>query len=196
METIKFKLIGTTPLLCHNGRLADPLDEYARAISKVAKLRTKTEADHRELARLEFLGGLYIKNGKVGMPGHNLRSAIVGPGGAARQSKKGKEAAKALRFPEFYPLEYDGPEDPNELVKLSQFLHRINTTVGRGSTVIRTRPIFETWAIEGELQYSPDYADRDDVIHWLQVAGAEVGLGDWRPAKYGPYGTFSVEILD
>jgi len=196
METVKFKLTGMTPLLMHNGRLADPLDEYARAIAKISKIRNKTEADHEELARLEWTGSLYVKSGKIGIPGSNLRSAIVGPGGSARQSKKGKEAAKALRMSEFYPVQYNGPGDPAELWQVKEFRHRIGVTVGRGSTVIRTRPIFDDWLIEGELQHSPDFADRDDVIHWLRVAGTEVGLGDWRPQKYGPYGTFEVEILE
>jgi hypothetical protein len=196
METIKFRLTAKTPMLMHNGRLADPLDEYTRAIAKVSKIRNKTESDHEELARLEWLGSLYVKGGRVGVPGINLRSAIVGPGGSARQSKKGKEAAKALRMAEFYFMEYDGPSDPSELWNDVNYRHRASVTVGRGSTVIRTRPIFENWTIEGELQYSPDFADRDDVIHWLKVAGNEVGLGDWRPQKYGPYGTFDVEILE
>ncbi len=196
MKTIEFRLVGLTPLIIHNGRLADPLDEYVKAIAKISRIRNKTEADYEEMARLEWEGGLYIRDDRIGIPGINLRASIVGPGGAARQSKKGKEAGKALRFSEFYPLLYNRQElNYKRLWEDAKFRHRTKVSVGR-SAVIRTRPIFEEWTLEGELQYSPDFADRDDVIHWLNVAGVEVGLGDWRPQKHGPYGTFSVEILN
>jgi len=158
-------------------------------------VRNKTEADHEEMARLEWEGSLYLdKNGRIGVPGQNLRACIVGPGGGARQSKRGKDAAKALRFPRFYLLDYDGPEDYKELWKIPEFRHRAKVNVQR-SSVIRTRPIFEEWSIIGELCYNTDFADLGDIVHWLKVSGHEVGLGDWRPAKYGPYGTFDVEIL-
>src|SRR5262249_49765792 len=49
---------GGSPLVMHNERLADPLDPFARDIAKVSKKRNKTEADHLEIARLEFLGGM------------------------------------------------------------------------------------------------------------------------------------------
>ncbi len=135
-----------------------------------------------------------MNDGKIGIPGINLRSAVVGPGGGARQSKSGKKAAKGLRFQFFYPLEYDGPDDPEELWKDPRFRLRTKVSVGRQS-VIRTRPIFEDWSITGEVYYNPDFVDLDDLVHWLKVTGSEVGLGDWRPQKYGPYGTFDVEIL-
>lgn len=196
METIKFKLVGLTPLIMHNGQMADPLNEYARALAKVSKIRTKTEADHEEVGRLEWMGSLYLKKRQIVWPGINFRSAIVGPGGAARQSRKGKEAAKAIKLPEFYVLEYPGPKNIDELWKDPTFRFRCNVTVGKGSTVIRTRPFFEEWGISGEMQYSPDFADYDDVIHWLNVTGSEVGFGDWRPQKYGPYGTFEVEVIE
>lgn len=167
-----------------------------KAIAKISRIRNKTEADYEEMARLEWEGGLYVRDSEIGIPGINLRASIVGPGGSARQSKKGKEAGKALRFSEFYLLIYDGYEmNYKKLWNDAQFRHRTKVSVGR-SAVIRTRPIFEKWSIIGELKYGPDFADKDDVIHWLNVAGAEVGLGDWRPQKHGPYGTFSVEILN
>ena len=56
---------GGSPLVMHNERLADPLDEYVRDIAKLSRKRQKTEADHLEIARLEFLGGLYLNGDGV-----------------------------------------------------------------------------------------------------------------------------------
>ena len=199
MKSMTVRLTGKSPLLMHNGRLADPLDEYAKALSKVSSIRSKTEADHEEMARLEWEGSLYLdREGRIGIPGINMRSMIVGPGGAARQHKQGKDAAKALRFDEFYPLSVNGNGSVTDYKALwndSQYRHRVNVSIGR-STVIRTRPIFEGWAVDVTFYYHPDFADEDDVIHWWRVAGNEVGLGDWRPQKYGPYGTFDVEVVE
>jgi len=194
MKTLHFSAIGMTPLIMHNGRLADPLDEYARALSKTSSIRKKTEADHEEMARLEFMGSLYVHDGRISIPGNNLRAAVVGPGGGARQSKNGKKAAKGLNFPLWYMLEYEGPMEPDALWEAPGFRFRTKVSIGQ-SSVIRTRPIFDKWEFTGEVEYNEDFVDLDDVIHWLKVTGNEVGLGDWRPAKYGPYGRFKIDIL-
>jgi len=34
--------------------------------------------------------------------------------------------------------------------------------------------------------YNPDIINADDVNLWMEIAGAEVGLMDWRP-KYGRF---------
>ncbi len=44
-KPLQLKLIGCRPLVMHNGRLSDPLDEFAKAIQKVSKKRSKTDAD-------------------------------------------------------------------------------------------------------------------------------------------------------
>src|SRR6478609_1208428 len=52
---------GGTPLIMHNERLADPLDSFAMALAQVTGIRKKTQADHEEIARREFFGGLYTE---------------------------------------------------------------------------------------------------------------------------------------
>lgn len=59
MKKFTLTLTGVTPLLVHNARLADPLDPIVRQTKPISGKRSKTEEDHLELARLEFIGGLY-----------------------------------------------------------------------------------------------------------------------------------------
>lgn len=47
-------------MLMHNGQLADPSNEWARAIKEISGKRAKTAADYEEMARLEWLGSLYL----------------------------------------------------------------------------------------------------------------------------------------
>ena len=51
-DQLRFKIIGASPLLMHNGQVADPLNPHAIGIAQLASRRRKTEADHRRLASL------------------------------------------------------------------------------------------------------------------------------------------------
>jgi hypothetical protein len=67
MARIRVTLDGSTavngsPLLMHNERLADPIDPYTRWLAELTKKRTKTERDHEEIGRREFMGGGYWAN--------------------------------------------------------------------------------------------------------------------------------------
>ena len=59
-HSLTFRIIGASPLLHHNGQLADPLNPHAKAMARVSSKRKKTEADHAELSDLEFMGSLYL----------------------------------------------------------------------------------------------------------------------------------------
>jgi len=195
METLKFRLMGISPLICHNGQLADPLNTWTKKLQKVSSQRKKTEADYEEMARLEFMGSLYIHDGMPVIPGQLLKAALAGRGSAGRMEKEGKAAGVGIFCDTCYKLQYDGPKDPKAMWEDERFRFRVGVRVGQ-ATVMRTRPIFsEGWSIEGELQFNPEFVNRDRVIHWLELAGNAVGLGDWRPSKGGPYGRFEVEIL-
>jgi len=185
LERLSFRIVGVAPLLMHNGRLADPLDDIVRQIKEVTGKRHKTDADHEEVARLEWLGSLYLHEGKPCIPADVLEAALIGKGGAARKQKMGKQAAAGLMVFDNFPLEYEGPRDPHEMWKLPKFRFRCRVKVGQAS-VMRTRPIFREWATNVTAMYNPDIINADDVKLWMEIAGAEVGIMDWRP-KYGRF---------
>src|SRR5919197_2014309 len=112
-QSLRFRLIIAAPLLCHNGQLADPLNDIARQMKKISGKRNKTDTDLEELARLEWYGSLYLDEGKKPcLPGEVLEAAFVQ--GAKRQ-KRGKQAQAGIICPSNYPLEYDGPSTLEEL---------------------------------------------------------------------------------
>lgn len=55
---LRLDITGTAPLLMHNSRLADPIDPIVRSMKKITGKTKKTEDDHAETARLEFLDDL------------------------------------------------------------------------------------------------------------------------------------------
>lgn len=174
----------------HNGRLANPGDRYTLMLSGVTSKRNKTPADYEEMARIEFIGGLYMGDDGPVIPGHVVEAALIGRGGAARSEKKGKQAAAGLFVPDDYPLIYDGPRDVKGLWEDERFRFEAMVRVGQ-ARIARTRPIFKNWAAEVDVIFNPELVSPAEVDRWMNIAGATVGLMDWRPR----YGRFEVEKI-
>ena len=191
METIQFLLKGTAPMLQHNGQLADPRNKWVRAIKQISGKRKKTEADLDEMARLEFLGGLYCNGNGPCIPAHVLEATLIGKNSSARKEKMGKQGAAGLFVPSDHDLLYDGPRDPDEMWEDGSFTFTAMVKV-MTARIARTRPIFHDWSSEVAVQFNPDIINESDIIRWMNVSGAEVGIGDWRPR----YGRFEVEVID
>lgn len=185
-EKLRARFIGIAPLLMHRGLLADPLDDFSRAIAKISGKRKKVEADHNEIARLEWMGSLYISDGRPCLPGDNVAGALIE---AAKRLKRGKQLRPALIVEKPSPLIYDGPTDPEALFADPAFRLRVPVRVGQ-ARVMRTRPRFRQWQCEAEIEFLASLFDRDDLIEIVHVAGETCGMGDWRPR----FGRFRVEI--
>jgi len=185
IETLNFKIRGVSPLLMHNGQMADPANQYSRAIKEISAKRAKTEADYEEMARLEWLGALYLAEGVPCIPGYVLEATLIGRGGAARKQKMGKQAAAGLYVTADFPLEYDGPRDPKDLWLLEAFRFQTLVRVGQ-ARIMRTRPIFNEWAASVSIEVEPDLVNVADAKLWMAIAGRESGLMDWRP-KFGRF---------
>lgn len=188
MARFRLTCRGTTPLLMHNARLSNPLDEVAKAMKRVSAKRVKTEDDHEELARLEHLGGLYF-DADLGpyLPGQNFERCLVD---AARITKAGKKIERGVFVTsDVNPLAYDGPRDVDGLWKDENFRHAASVKV-QTSRVTRTRPQFRTWAVEAEGEFDPAVISLDEIREIADTAGRMIGLGDWRPR----FGRFTAEV--
>lgn len=173
-----------TPLLMHNERLADPLDPYSLEIGKLSKQRNKTEANHLEIARLEFIGGMYYddEQGPV-MPVWNIVRCIQNAG------KRHKLGASVLRgvvpATPTTPVIYEGPRTIEEMWNAGTFALRKSVGIGSSRTM-RTRPVFTDWRIEAEIEVDLTVLDPEKINQLVEEAGRYEGLGDNRPV----YGRF------
>jgi hypothetical protein len=176
-------MTGTAPLLCNNVRKANPLDEYARAMKEITSKKDKTDADHADLARLDFEGGLYIVPG-VGpyLPGPNIERCIVDGGSISRKGPSVKRGLFVID--DEAQLIYDGPRDIEGLWEKGFWW----TTSARPqrATVQRTRPRFNEWAVEVFGELDPNVLSLVNLRSYLTTAGAMVGIGDYRP-RYGRF---------
>lgn len=191
MGKITVKLTGVAPMLQHSGRLADPTAALSKEMKAVSSKRKKVDADYEEMARLEFLGSLYLnKAGKVIVPSSILDALIVG---GAKKSRRGSDFKSQVFSLNDAELEYDGKPDLSgeALVKSlwadSKFRFVAPVKVGQ-ARVMRTRPIFENWSLTATFEYFGE-VDEGAILQALQDAGRTAGIGDWRPR----YGRFTVE---
>lgn len=188
MSRFRMTCVGTKPLLMHNARLSNPLDDVAKSMKRITAKRIKTDEDHEELARLEHMGGLYF-DPEIGpyMPGQNFERCLVD---AARITKAGKKIERGVFVDtDVNPISYDGPRDIDGLWKDENFRHAASVKVGT-NRVTRTRPQFRTWAVEAEGEYDPTVISLVELGEIATTAGLMIGLGDWRPR----FGRFSATV--
>lgn len=180
-------LTGTAPLILHNVRLVDPLDPIVKQIGDVSRKVKKTDTDHLEMARLEFIGGIY-HNEEIGpyLPGTHFKQSLVKAAGLSKGGQKIKRGV-ALRET-MMPLDYDGPRDVETLSATPRYVLRVAAKVGQ-ARVMRTRPWFPEWRVQATLVFEPSIINYEELVAAAQIAGQMMGVGDWRPE----HGRFTVE---
>jgi hypothetical protein len=181
-KLLSLTIVGTAPLVMHNGQTADPLNKYAKMLKAVSSKRKKTEADYEELARIEFFAGLYMGQSEPVIPARLLEAAVVE---GARKSKSGKQVRAGVIVEKHATLVYDGPRTAKALFEDERFRLALPVRVGQ-VRVVRTRPYFEKWSAVIELSYLEDIVNPTDLTGAVRAAGMLVGLGDWRP-RYGRF---------
>jgi hypothetical protein len=171
----------------HNSQLADPLNKFTRSIKEItAKGRKKTDADLEQLAKLEFMGGLYVdEKGHPAVPGECIEGVIRD---GARKGRKGKDAQCGIISDGVWPLIYDGPKDVEKLWLDERFRDYRGVKVTQ-SRVMRMRPKFPVWSLEFEVSFEQEVLNQTDLEKWLRDAGQFVGLLDFRPR----FGRFEVD---
>lgn len=187
---VRLTIVGTTMLLMHSARLSDPLNPITKQLKAVSSKRTKTEDDQEEMARIEYIGGLYFDE-DLGpyIPGINVHRCLVEAG---KLNKLGRHVERGVIVQdEMLPLGYRGPRDPDELYKDKNFVSRLSVGVTT-SRVMRTRPQFRQWALEADLMVDTGQLDLHQISEIAEKAGKMIGLGDYRPR----FGRFDVTVTE
>lgn len=64
--------------------------------------------------------------------------------------------------------------------------------IGMGTADLRYRGEFKNWSTELTIAYNPKAISLEQIISLLDIGGFANGVGEWRPSKDGPFGTFHV----
>ena len=191
MQTLTLKFIGQSALLLHSDRGANPIHADTVAHKVLTSKRKKTEEDHKAIAKSEYLLGFYSK--RVEIPGTNIKSAIVE---GAKLNKLGSAFNRCLMIlADTVPVAHSGPNDPEKMWNTNTCVDCRSVKVGQ-ARLMRYRPRLNDWSLHVEVRFHETMVERAQIVAAASNAGAFIGLGDYRPAKGGPFGRFSVEVVN
>ena len=186
MKTIQVEIRGTMPLLIHR------FNEDAEAAKKTRRVEV-TQRDPREEA---------TKNAYIATDGTYYFNAfaIAGAMGNAGASHKSTGSRKSLRYvvPSAVRVPMDAitilnGDGPAKSFEVDSRPVTIPATKGR---VMRHRPRFDQWGARFEMLVDDNLLSVEMAHQLLQEAGQSIGIGDFRPEKRGPFGTFRVAHFD
>jgi len=194
MNEAQYEIRSTVPLLMHNGQLANPIYSWTLALKALTAKRKKTLDEFKQIALVEWFGGLYtdlavspesdtMSRARVVVPSPNIIKAVIQ---GAQRNRLGKAFAASVYCKDaFYKLEYPGPQDVVKLSENPAFQSNMMVVVNR-MRISRCRPIFTDWGLKFTLIF--DDVELSQVNQAVADAGSYVGIGDYRPQ----YGRFEV----
>lgn len=196
---IECRIVGVSPMLMHNGRLADPNNVFAKQMKELtSKKKNKTDEDCLLVYKLEWLGGLYFDS-KIGpyVPDQNIEGCIRD---GARIRNKGKAVQAGVTITQLkiplvcgWPMEKGAPVEPEKVWDSGKFVdQRMVVNPSTRARVLRTRPVFSEWFCEFVVNVDDELASAADVVNWLTDAGRVKGIMDGKPK----FGRFVVERAD
>lgn len=184
------EFVGVTPLLMHSCRGANPLDPDVKVLKTFTSKRNKTDEDHIEILRLQYLLHAYHNN-DIGfyIPANVIEATIInGAKKVSRGGGKKMQTAIEVVSPKV-PLVCDAPKDIHEAYQNSEFTDVRNVDVD-GSLIMRIRPRFDRWRIRFDINVDESIINPDEFASALNFAGSQVGICDFRPK----YGRFEVKV--
>ena len=195
MSSYRFRIEGENPLLmCDGLNASNPSTDINRAIKEITSKRIKAESDHARLAELKCQASIWWdESGKPEIPVRVFRAAIEA---AAKKSKEGPLVREGLMVASS-SFEYDTRKygtEVNDLVVKTQFTV---DGVMSGRRIPVTRARFDCpWAAEVEVEVDDELVDEHRLKSWIELAGRRLGIGAWRPAKSGHFGTFKLTSFE
>jgi len=183
MKTVKVRIEGVTPLLIHR------FTEYSEA-AKGTRGQLIQEEDPRKVA--EKAAYIDEKTGNYYFSAFSIPNAM----GNAGSNHKMKGTRKSLRFvvPSAVRMNTDtitilNGKEPAKSFEVDSRPVTIPATKGK---IMRHRPKFNQWSAEFDLQINEKLLAVSTAHQLLNEAGESIGIGDFRPEKRGPFGTFRV----
>lgn len=191
MKTITIKITGTSAILMHSDRLANPLDPLKKEMAAYTGKRKKTDDDHERIAYLEWKAAMY-HDAKVGpyLPGRMIKAALIRGGTKTKDAPKIKTGLVVMT--DRAKLIYTGPREIDTLWAAGTFTDMRSVVVQR-ARLMRCRPIFPEWSVVAEMVYDEAIIDKAHLLQIANTTGALVGMGDFRPEKGGDFGRFTAE---
>lgn len=184
-------LIGESPLIVH------AWSKKARLMMLAKQMGEKVPQIPKSPNR-DFVESLYyLDTGKYGFPATAIKNAMVTACTSAQ-----KEITKVAAKQSFYVkgeaghmIGASGFETPVDMVPVVSpnppSMREDAVRIGMTSD-LRYRGQFTPWAMIVEIIYNQSVVTQSTVLNLLDIAGMQVGVGEWRPERNGNYGLFRI----
>lgn len=180
---------GTTMLLMHSAKLADPDDPEVEAFRALIDERKRKGSDRKvlgeQIRRLEWQLAMY-HDPDFGpyIDGRNIKAAIRD---AAKAEKMGSHVTKfvSVKTDRCYLL-YDGPRDVDGMWERAGDFVDIRAVAVQKARTMRVRPKFKDWSMRFVVRFKRDSMNPDDLDKFIADAGW-VGVGDGRAIDCGQF---------
>ena len=188
VQTMIVPIVGTSPLIVHNfsekskRQMLDAMQGVKRQ-----KTNRDPEADYNQA-----FYRIWHEDGTqgYGFPVLGFKAATVS---AARFYDKSisMTALRQLLFFEGIRTQ----ADEQELVEIfgTPRMREDVVRVGMGTADLRYRPEFPEWSAKLVVRYIASSLSQESVLSLINAGGFGVGVGEWRPEKYGQYGQYKVD---
>ena len=188
----RIKVSGVSPIIHHNGAAGlDTRSPVSREIAAIAAKRggNRTAADDDRLRELEAQRSLWLdESGAPTIPATAIRATIEG---GARKRKQGPLVRGGLMVLST-AFDYDTEKYGTCIEELGRSTQFTVPVVVQRSRILRTRAKFDPkWSCTFEVDVDDEMIDLSQLLEWLDIAGRQIGLGDWRPEKSGMFGRFA-----
>lgn len=184
MKRIAVKIEGIAPLLM-NAFTA------AAAEQSTGGTRSAITTNNDQLPREIAERALYIGQDEktIIVPGPNVYRSIIDAGTFHKVGKSKVTTIKSSLVPAGVILpELELPIKPTNW----EVDARPVVIPSTGGRVMRYRPRFDEWTLSFTLEIDPKMFVTTFVRTLVDDAGTKIGLGDFRPARKGPFGRFKV----
>lgn len=186
-KEIKVTIVGVTPLLQHRFGDAEmeALDDTTRSAIRIERGTPREEAEkvcYRD------------KEGYLFHPGAAI-ARLLREAGSAHKLKGTRKSVKfivpsaVIVLDDAIPLTNGSPAKRLKTFEVDSRPVTIPATKGR---VMRHRPRQDEWSATFRLRVNEKLLPAEFVHKLLVEGGEQLGIGDFRPEKGGPFGTFRV----
>lgn len=193
MKKFHVTLYGTSPLIMHSPKAANPLHPLALKMKPYNSKHKKTEEDYMQVSDIEWEAGVYWDD-EIGLniPNECIAATLVN---GAKFHRNGSSVARYCHIiTPLAPLDIGEKQDYDKLKTDNRFRDVRTVVIGK-NRVPRTRPRFNTWATEFDMLVEDDKIDIEAVKLAFENAGTYVGLCEMRDRGYGKFNTRIDEIL-
>jgi len=127
-----------------------------------------------------------------GVPTMALKTATV-EGGARAFGTKSVKMTELRQCLTFLPdgVGADGLQLSRLIITDESIMREDMVRVGMGTADIRYRATYLDWAVRLRVEFMPNLIDLDSIVALIDAGGGN-GIGEWRPEKNGPFGTYRV----